>query len=216
MTLITAVVGEQRYCLLFTLMKSFIVNCIETNSENWSALSEVIIKKVKQDILCVCLEVVDACWNFCTFRPMYKTLQSCSFFNAKRVCCLFLFPIVSYVLSNCRCYRHGSWWRLKASEVHWLKHWMYRKVDFSWNFLIMLSVDERVNSSRFLTSFALLLLCWFTILYRASCILLCFCLSVIAVWVHSLFFVTAKMSKLLSRCLLVNLAMKYVPLRMTL
>ena len=55
MTLITAVVGEERYCLLFTLMKSIIVNCIETNSENWSALSEVIIKKVKEDILCVCV-----------------------------------------------------------------------------------------------------------------------------------------------------------------
>jgi len=45
--------------------------------------------------------------------------------------------------------------------------------------------------------------------------LLCFCLLVIAARVYSLFFVTTKMTKLLNRSLLVNLAMKYVPLRMS-
>ena len=44
-------------------MKSFIVNCIETNSENWSALSEVIIKSQTRHSVYVCLEVVDACRN---------------------------------------------------------------------------------------------------------------------------------------------------------
>ena len=72
MRLTTAVIGEQRCCLLFTLMKSFNVNCIETNSENWSALSEVIIKSLTRHSVYVCLEVVDACRNLCTF--MYETL----------------------------------------------------------------------------------------------------------------------------------------------
>jgi len=63
MTLTPAVVGEQRYCLLFTLMKLFFVNCIETNSENWSALSKVIIKSQTRHNVYVCLEVVDAYRN---------------------------------------------------------------------------------------------------------------------------------------------------------
>jgi len=107
MTLTPAVVGEQRYCLPFTLMKSFIVNCIETNSENWSALSKVIIKSQTRHSVYVCLEVVDAYRNLqyvrlCTnhFGRVVSLMQN--------VFVVYSFPIVLYVLANCRCYRQRS------------------------------------------------------------------------------------------------------------
>ena len=80
---------------------------------------------------------------------------------------VYSFPIVSYVLSNCRWYRQRSWWRLKESEMNWPEKWMCRQVDFSWNFWIeKLSVTKSVSASRSNKFKQVLcdLLCWFNIL----------------------------------------------------
>ena len=49
-----AVIGEQRYCLLFTLMKSFIVNCIETILKIGLHFSKLSLKKSNKTY-CVCV-----------------------------------------------------------------------------------------------------------------------------------------------------------------
>jgi len=95
-------------------------------------------------------------------------------------------------------------------------------VNVSESGLLLRLLDDKVISrreSQFVEVPAQVLrdFCYVSLTYYVVFHAYCFAfVSVIAARVYSLFFVTAKMTKLLNRCLLVNLAMKYVPLRMTL